>query len=227
MLADGNTRPLRSSPLAGPALNPPALPTDQSLMITSSRLSHASFPKSCQCLDSASNQPFCDSCTKSRQRAYPPITGGIRSSERPQSLHGLDTGRATAFPDRTDPLQNPIPPRSPKYRPRPKSPLAVSALRHSIVETAEQAEFDEAGLSASTFKQISNSSRNSSATEFGHDVTPRFSRLGLSGSAVVMPLSAKEHHRLSTSRTPRTSPSSPSPIDYHCIHHPNRPNRYQ
>ena len=233
--ADSSTKPLRSSPLAGPVLNHPLLaftapapvvePTDQLLMFTTPPLCQL-HPKSCH---------FCDACSASptttfRRRNYGPIAAAtMHSSGRSQSLYAPPTGRASstrtviAMPEwEIDPLQNPIiPPRTPKSRLRPQTSSGIpsSGFRRPIPIVEEEADLDV--IESSTSKDTS---RNSSTSEFTHSrstslthdnswytanpygVTPRFSRLGLSASNVVMPLSPKEHRRLS-SRT-RTSSSA-------------------
>ena len=235
--ADGhvaNTRPLRSSPLAGPALNPslatPVLtmstnePTDDPLLrVPTPPICHVLHPKSSQNLDS------CDSCsstpTTSRRRGLGPITAGANRSQSlyipSTSTSTLDSGHASpslrtrALEWEIDPLQSLSISRTP-VRPRPSSGIASFRLPIPIVEEEPDCQVEEIDVTDLSSKDTS---RNSSTSEFTnsrsssqppvnswytsntYDVTPRFSRLGLSSSTVVMPLSLKEHRRVSRRNT--------------------------
>ena len=245
-----NTRPLRSSPLAGPALNPAltVASTDHSLMIATPPICHVLHPKSCQSLDSASTQPFSDSCPSSsatfRRRSYNPISAGVRSSTgRCQSLYlpsTSDSGRASwstrtaaaaaaAIPEwEIDPLQSLTTSRSSKSQ-RSRSSLGISSFRLPIPIVEEEADWQvEINTIDPSASSSNTTSRNSSTSDFTHsrsasqtqdnswytvnpyDVTPRFSRLGLSSPAVVMPLSPKEHRRLSRSKSNSGSTNPPT-----------------
>ena len=238
----GNTKPIRSSPLAGPALNrslaTPVLtvssnePTDPLLTVTTPPICHVLHPKFSQNLDS------CDSCsstpTTSRRRGLGPITAG---SARSQSLYipsrsSSDSGHASpslkspASEWEIDPLQSLSISRTP-LRPRPSTGIASFRPPIPIVEEEPEWQVEETDATDSSSKDTS---CNSSTSEFTksqpssqphinswytantYDVTPRFSRLGLSASTVVMPLSPKEHRRLSrnTSITKTNSSSSSS-----------------
>ena len=217
-----NTRPLRSSPLAGPALNPslanPLLTVtdDPLLTVPSPPLCHVSNPKSSQNLDS------CDSSsstpTTPRRRGLAPITAG---SGRTQSLYisssASDSGHASKTRSsewEIDPLQSLSISRTP-VRPRPTSGIPSFRLPIPIVEEEPDCQVEEIDATDSSKE----TSRNSSTSEFQnsrssshpqvnswytantYDVTPRFTRLGLSSSTVVMPLSPKQHRRVSRSNT--------------------------
>ena len=225
--ADGShTRPMRSSPLAGPALNrsPAPMSSNNEIneMITTPPICHVSQPMSCQGFESLS--PDSSSSTFRRKS----ITAG---SNRSQSLYipTSDNGhapRTAAAEWEIDPLQSLSISRTP--RPRPS---AIPSFRIPIPIVEEENWEVETDAADSSSK---NTSRNSSLSEFTpsrstsepqvnswytantYDVTPRFSRLGLSGSTVVMPLSPKEHRRLSknpslarTNSTSSTSTTTP------------------
>ena len=225
-----NTKPLRSSPLAGPALNrSPATPVltvssnepvdDPLLTVPTPPICHVLHPKSSQKLDS------CDSGsstpTTSRRRLAP-ITA---ASNRSQSLyipstsssdggHASPSLRTRASEWEIDPLQSLSISRTP-VRPRPSSGIASFRLPIPIVEEEPDCQVEEIVTDSSS----KDTSRNSSTSEFTnsrsssqpqvnswytantYDVTPRFSRLGLSSSTVVMPLSPKEHRRVSRRNT--------------------------
>ena len=237
-----NTKPLRSSPLAGPALN--RSPATSALTVSSNEPtddpppmpsgSHVLHPKSSLNLDSCDSNP-----TTPRQRGL-----GSPGSGRCKSLHipstsSLDTGhlspslKAQASEWEIDPLQSLSVSRTP-VRPRPASHNPSFRPPIPIVEEEPDSHVEQIDPSNSQ-----DTSRNSSTSEFTnsrapsqpqadswytantYDVTPRFSRLGLSSSTVVMPLSAKEHRRLSrrstttlskmmSSTTNSSTPSLPS-----------------
>ena len=220
--ADGhlsNTKPLRSSPLAGPALNrSPATPllTVSSYESTVDSLStpptsHVLYPKSSQNSDSEDSSS--STLATPRRRVLGPNAAG---SGRCKSLHipstsSADIGhpsssiRPSASEWEIDPLQSLSISRTP-VRPRPAS--GISSFRPPIPTVEEE---PVEGL----YPSSKDTSRNSSTSEFTisrspsqpqvnswytantYDVTPRFSRLGLSSSTVVMPLSVKEHRRVS------------------------------
>ena len=213
--ADGShTKPMRSSPLAGPVLNHspatfmvPIPGIDESLTITTPPICHVLPPKSCQEFDSLS-----ESSSSLRRKN---ITA---SSNRPQSLYLPSTStsdigpapRTVAAEWEIDPLQSLSISRTP-VRPRPSSGITSFRLPIPIVE--EEPDWQEELDAADTSSK--DTSCNSSTSEFTpsrsksqphvdswytintYDVTPRFSRLGLSAPTVVMPLSPKEHRRLS------------------------------
>ncbi|KAF8800112.1 hypothetical protein BYT27DRAFT_6844143 [Phlegmacium glaucopus] len=170
-----------------------------------------------QNLDSASTQPFCDACSSSSTtfgRRNLSTAGMPSSSGRSLSLYAPDTVQAPSLSTRTaiampeweiDPLQNPMPLRTPKSRTRPQTSSGIPSFRPPIPILEEELEVDAVEPSASKSKD------NSWYTANPYDVTPRFSRLGLSASGVVMPLSPKEHRRLSsTTRTTSNGSTSNS-----------------
>ena len=217
---------MRSSPLAGPALSrlpPRTESSDQS-----------SMKPSCQSIEPES---FYDSSSAvvSKRRGYSTVPGALRGSgSRPQSLYTLSASDSPLPEWEIDPLQILIPPRTPKSQPRPRSFSGItSPFPHPVPILEEEAEWQielDAAVGSSSLNS-QHTSRSSSASELAspthdhnswytanpYDVTPRFSRLGLSASTVVMPVSAKEHRRLSrntglsrmdgTSSTSKTPPS--------------------
>ena len=216
-----NTKPLRSSPLAGPALNrSPAIPvltviepTDDSLQTPPT--CHVLHPKSSQNLDSSDSSS--STLTTPRRRGLGPIFAG---RDRCKSLHMPSTSSSDSSPSlRTraseweiDPLQSLSISRTP-VRARPASGIASFRPPIPIVEEEPDSQIEQ--IYGATDSSSKDTSRNSSTSEFTnsrspsqhqvnswytantYDVTPRFSRLGLSSSTVVMPLSAKEHRRVS------------------------------
>ena len=225
----GNTKPMRSSPLAGPALSrslaTPVLtvssnkPTDPLLTVTTPPICHVLHPKSSQNLDSCDSGSSTPTGTISRRRGLGPITAGsarsqslyIPSTSSSDSGHALPSLRTPASEWEIDPLQSLTISRTP-LRPRPSSGIASFRLPIPIVEEEPDWQVEELDGTDSSSK---NTSCNSSTSDFPksrsasqpqvnswyttntYDVTPRFSRLGLSASTVVMPLSPKEHRRLS------------------------------
>lgn len=241
--ADSSTKPLRSSPLAGPALALPAL-------------CHL-HPKSLDANEQ--QQPFCDSCSVAlRRRNYTLITTSTRSLSNSDGTTAAAARPRPAVPEwDTDPFQS-IPPRS---RLRPQSSSGVSPFRRPIPIVEEEDEIEGSSTSKDTSNDTSYASTNSSTSEFTttastasttrsppsltrdnswytanpYDVTPRFSRLGLSGSTVVMPLSPKEHRKLSrnnssaSTKSNSTSPTikivPPPPIIIDTPKYPTPPTR--
>jgi hypothetical protein len=214
--ADGhvaNTKPLRSSPLAGPALltTPVLLKTVSDDPVPTPPSCHVLYPKSSQNLDSCDSSP-----TTSRRRGLAPIAG------RPQSLYISSTSdRTRASEWEIDPLQSLTISRTP-VRPRPSSGIASFRLPIPIVEEELECQVEEIDITDSSSKETSRNSstsdcsdsRSSSQPQVNswytvntYDVTPRFSRLGLSASTVVMPLSPKEHRRVSRRNTATSLPT--------------------
>ena len=197
-------------------------PTDDPLLrVPTPPICHVLYPKSSQNLDS------CDSSlstpTTSRRRGLGPITAG---ANRSQSLYipstsTTDSGHASpslmtrASEWEIDPLQSLSISRTP-VRPRPSSGIASFRLPIPIVEEEPDCQVEEIDVTDSSSKDTScnsstsefTNSRSSSQPQVNswytsntYDVTPRFSRLGLSSSTVVMPLSPKEHRRVSRRNT--------------------------
>lgn len=206
--ADGShTKPMRSSPLAATFMVPMS-GIDESLTITTPPICHVLPPKSCQEFD-----PLSTATTPRRNR--------------PQSLYlpSSDSGlapRTVAAEWEIDPLQRLSISRTP-LRPRPSSGIHTFRLPIPIVEEEPdwQGELDAADTSSkdtscnSSTSEITPSRSKSQPqvdswyTTNTYDVTPRFSRLGLSAPTVIMPLSPKEHRRLSRNKgLPRTNSSS-------------------
>lgn len=187
-------RPIRSSPLAGPALS-------------GDWLSSALEKEECRPSKVSSTPDLTALVSSSTAARRPRTSQGLPSLSRPSSSAAARTSlsaspsarsfRALEMSKRADHSSVDLPPAPPASIPawvRPKSPPANPS---ALASRKSRSPLPETEIDAHHRTHASHDASESWLTTNTYSTTPRFSRLGLASSNVVMPISAREHSRLS------------------------------